>query len=231
MISVIVPTMWKANKFFFTMLPHVLDSEFVGEVIIIDNNSKERPDHEILKHEKVIFSDPGRNLFFNPSLNLGVQIAENDLLCFMNDDIVFEARVFQFICENYNKELMGMIYPHPRFFNRIDDPSKRPTQFELVESIKTMDGFGCCMFIHKDNYYEIPSELIHHFGDQFLHKMQLKAGRKNYYLYNWYAMTPMRVTTNQVPEVLDVIANDWSLYQEVYRKYGIDGTYVGGCEV
>jgi GT2 family glycosyltransferase len=204
------------------MLPYVIDCSSVGEVIIIDNNSKERPNDEILRSDKITLVDEGRNLYFNPSINLGASLAKFDILCILNDDVVFDPVIFKVVDDNYDKDKIGLIYPHPDYFNRAEEHPELIKNLKLIQATKTLDGFGCCMFIHKENFIQIPNEFVHHFGDEFQHRIQIKNKKTNYYLYNWVVLTPMRVTTRLVPEVQEVIARDWQISESVFKKYGIE---------
>ena len=226
-ISVIVPTMWYANELFFKMLPLLEWSYAVGEIIIVDNNPKDCPHEELAKHNKILRLPTKQNLFFNPSINLGAKVASNEILCFLNDDVIFDPRVFEFIAANLNDEC-GMISPHPDYFNRPEENEELIKQLHLnpldkhPDGVgKNVDGFGCSMFVMKKNFEPVPSQLVHHFGDEFISKMQEKHGRVNQTLHNWTVITPMRVTTRRVPEVQQVINNDWSIATQVFAEHGL----------
>ena len=99
-ISVIVPTMWRANHLFSKMIPFILDSPFVCELIIIDNDSKLRPNNIDLSSEKIKILDFGENIFFNKSMNVGVENSKGDIVCLLNDGIYNEPfnQLFWNIC-------------------------------------------------------------------------------------------------------------------------------------
>jgi GT2 family glycosyltransferase len=224
--SVIVPTMWMANDYFLQMLKFMVGNDAVGEIIIIDNNSKDRPTDDNLTNEKVKILDFGKNLFFNKSMNVGVENSKFELICLLNDDVIFDPAIFSslagaFKSEQFPRESVGMIYPHPAFFNRMEENIELIQKLEMVPCHETIDGYGCCMFVHKNNYKPIPEELVHHFGDVWFHKNQEMNGKTNFWLYNWVVMTVMRVTTEKVPEAHEKIIEDWKIAQEVFAKHGI----------
>lgn len=221
-VSVIVPTMWRANDFFSRMLPMVVGSPYVGEIIIIDNDSSRRPTEIDLTSEKIKILDYGKNLFYNKSMNVGVENSTCELLCLANDDIIFDPAIFGALCQNFDKETMGMIFPHPAYLNRGNENLELIKKLTLVEAERPLDGFGCCMFIHKDNYLPVPSELVHHFGDVFYFETMKKNNKKNYFLHNWVVVTPMRVTTAVIPEVKEIVYNDWKIAKDVLAKHGIE---------
>jgi hypothetical protein len=62
----------------------------VAEIILIDNDKTKTSDLSFLKS---ILNSALHNLSVNPSWNMGVKIAKNELICFCNDDIQrFEQR-------------------------------------------------------------------------------------------------------------------------------------------
>lgn len=215
MISIIVPTMWKANQFFSRMLSNIDSCDSVGEIIIIDNNIKQRNDDILSLSNKIRYLPMVRNTFFNPSLNFGYMKAKFDILCFMNDDVVFDHNVFNFVNQNI-KQNYGVITPNPKIFNTTTDK-----QLEFIPTDRTRDGFGCTMFLMKKNFKEIPNEITFHFGDEFIYMYQENQGRTNMTLQNWCIETPMRVTTKSTPEIQPVIAKDWSVATAVFAKYGL----------
>jgi glycosyltransferase involved in cell wall biosynthesis len=220
-ISVIVPTMWRANDFFSRMIPFIVNSPVVCELIIIDNDSKLRPNDIDFSSEKIKFFDFGENIFFNKSMNVGVEKSTGDIVCLMNDDLIFDSAIFQAISQNFDKETMGMIFPHPAYFNRGKENLELIQKLTLVECQQPLDGFGCCMFIHKDNYDPVPEEFVQQFGDVFYYEMMKKKNKKNYFLHNWVILTPMRVTTAVVPEAQQKILRDWEIASQVLARYGI----------
>ena len=225
--SVIVPTMWMANNYFLPMLNLMLPCEEIGEIIIIDNASKDRPQFDNLSHKKVKILDFGKNIYYNKSLNVGAEEAKFEILCFLNDDVIFDPFIFKTLSHSFtsNEELkntVGMIYPHPQFFNRFEENEQLVQQLKLVECVQRLDGFGCCMFVLKEHFIPIPEELVQHFGDVWFDKTQVKAGRKNYWLYNWVLGTRMRTTTEKVPEIRGIIAKDWEIAGEIFAKHQVD---------
>lgn len=224
--SIVVPTMWMANKFFLPMLEALLKCNVVGEIIIIDNNSKDRPEDDSLKHEKVKILDYGRNLYYNQSMNVGAKESQYELLALINDDIIFDPIALKVMAHMFTqkpelKETIGMIYAHPGFFNRYKEQKELLKDLKLVECTQTLDGFGCCMIMLKEHYNPIPQELVQHFGDVWYHQTNLKAKRKNFWMYNWVIITRMRATTEKVPEVRNIINNDWDIVHKVFEKYDI----------
>ncbi len=82
--SIIIPTMWKSDKI-HQMLDVYQKNELVKEIIIIDNNPSEKPNLE--KYSKIIYYTEGKNLYVNPSWNIGVSLSGYQIIL-ANDDIL-----------------------------------------------------------------------------------------------------------------------------------------------
>lgn len=219
-ISVIMPTMWKVNQYMFPMLKILQDSPNIGEVILIDNNKEQCPKENLMKMcSKIVYFPSEQNLYYNLSMNFGVTKASYDLILLLNDDVIFDPKIFEYIVNNLTEE-MGIIAPLSDYFNRGNENPILIKNLNL-QPLVVKDGMGCSMFMHKNNYVKIPEELKMHFGDDFLFKMQTKNNRKNYNLHNWVVMTPMRGTTNAVPALREVIQNDWKIVRDIFPKYGL----------
>lgn len=82
MISFIVPTMWKSKDTLYNMLYAYKKANIPNaEFILIDNSRGCYIDTEIT----VLI--PKENLYVNKAWNIGVEIAKNNIVCLLNDDI------------------------------------------------------------------------------------------------------------------------------------------------
>ncbi len=166
MISIIVPTMWRFAPF-ADFASQLVKLDVVGELIIINNDSKNTPDHPLLSHPKVKVFDFGRNIFVNPAWNIGASVAKHDILCFLNDDLIFDLRLFYKIEEFITPEI-GAI----GLSNGLVEQGQTPFTtgeigFEQFRG-QVCFGFGELMFIHKSNWIPIPAGLNVGFGDIFI---------------------------------------------------------------
>jgi len=166
MISIIVPTMWKFAPF-IDFASQLVKLDVVGELIIINNDSNNTPDHPVLSDPKVKIFDFGRNIYVNPAWNLGAEIAKHDILCILNDDLIFDLRLLYKI-EDFMTSEIGVIglskgledYGQTSF-------STGEINFELFQG-QNAYGFGELMFVHKSNWEPIPNGLNIGFGEVFI---------------------------------------------------------------
>ena len=73
--SVIIPTIWKGETL-NDLLINLYNCELIGEVILINNDNKNSK--PIPLHDKLIYVEPQKNLFVNPSWNLGVRMSKSN---------------------------------------------------------------------------------------------------------------------------------------------------------
>lgn len=141
--------------------------DVVGEMIIINNDSKNTPNHPLLSHPKVKIFDFGKNIFVNPAWNIGAKVAKHDILCFLNDDLIFDLRLLYKIRDFFTPNI-GAI----GLSNGLVEQGQTPLttgeiEFERFQG-QVCFGFGELMFIHKQNWDPIPDGLNIGFGDIFI---------------------------------------------------------------
>lgn len=98
MISVIIPTLQKAQDILIKLINSLDCDKSVSEIIVIDNSLKGL-EHNSKKLKVII---PSENLFVNPSWNLGVKEAKNELVALLNDDIIIPDGFCSRIAEKMN---------------------------------------------------------------------------------------------------------------------------------
>lgn len=205
MISVIVPTMW-AYQPFLNFLENLVELNCVGEVIIINNCVEDTPTHKALMHEKVKMHNMPRNTYVNPAWNLGASLSNNDILCFLSDDVLVDLRAFQEANKFVTKDIgvLGFGYTNELFFLHA---SKEITTTDSGAITITGDivikeesqhaqigGNGSLFFLHKENYIPIPNQFLISGGDSWLYEVQKIKGRNNYFINNCFYYSPWSVT-------------------------------------
>ena len=171
MYSVIIPTMWKCARF---NLGYTVDElckhPLVGEVIIIDNT--DRVD-EIKVDPKIRHILEGKNTYVNPAWNKGVELAKFDKLAILNDDIWMDWNILN-VVEPYLTLETGVI-------GMAEENYTNPTNELGLEPITHRNGgFGCAMFLHKENYTPIPKEMKIWGGDDWIFVKCRNRRKQNY---------------------------------------------------
>lgn len=167
MFSVIIPTIWRSS--YITDIVEYLNTiSCVGEIIIIDNDITHSKDFSYLQKIKYI-KNPTNN-YVSPSWNQGFEIASYDKLCLLNDDVLVHEDVF-FLMDSFISESVGLVGLSSEVYENVKEhiyELRSPTSITIKPSIQRNFGYGCCMFIHKNNYIPIPSEMKIQYGDDFI---------------------------------------------------------------
>lgn len=198
LFSIVVPTMWKYNPFIQFLTDLVL-LPAVDEIIIINNDTGNTPKEEILNHPKIRLVNTDCNIYVNPAWNLGVNLSKNKHICILNDDIVFDSRVFHRVQEFLSPDIgvIGISF---------GDPAHNQPKFETGSiTIKPWEGentigFGTLMFIHKDSWVEIPQSLKVYYGDNWVFDTALLSNKKNYLITDMLHFTPHAQTSSTMVE-------------------------------
>lgn len=180
MFSIIIPTMWKSNQV-LDMLPRMLNIDIIEEIIIINNEKSSTPNLGFLSHPKIKMYEAETNLFVSPSWNLGAKLASSSILCFCQDDIVFDIKVFEKVKNlfdsNLNVGIIGSLVSYDKE-DSYDDvyhkfftdgsinlvPSKEPDDSKRPSAT----GAGNLFFIKKSDWIDIPSEIKIFHGEVLL---------------------------------------------------------------
>lgn len=184
--SIVIPTMWKDPDKLMTMLSRYQYSVFVNEVLLIDNGGVER---DRITFPKVKILNNGKNLFVNPSWNLGVTRAISSKVILANDDIYFDKidRVLLLIRSNLRE---GMLIGLDKncFKQRRDEEIGQLRISKMIGPHQY--GFGTFMAFYKESYITIPEQLLVFYGDTFLCS-KLEA----YVIGGFDVQTEMRTTS------------------------------------
>lgn len=154
MYSVIIPTLLK-SELIWKLLDDLNNCPEVGEILVIDNSGRFKSDLEKVKRIEV-----PENIFVNPAWNLGVSLAQFENICLCNDDVNFDCRVFSEIPdpEGVIGQFTGNYY------------LSHEDTLEIEEIIDRPSGWGCLMFLRREDYKPIPEFLKIACGDDYLLK-------------------------------------------------------------
>ena len=216
MISVIVPTIWKAQEI-ERMLPVLIDHDKIGEIIIIDNDPKARF-FTLPSSDKIKVLKQKKNIFVNPAWNLGVQTAKYSKICLLSDDILFDENIFDLVYDKISDK-NGVIgidsLGIKNFF--VKSPLM---QIEPATDLQHWDGFGTLMFMHKKNYLPIPQEMKIYWGDAWIYDYNSIQCRQNYILTKFCIKTQMRTSSSGFSKnILEEEAIFLDFFKRMYESY------------
>lgn len=227
MFTVVVPTMWRYAPF-LRFLEDLCKFELIDDIIIINNDIERTPKwsyaddgywvrDEILRHPKITCLDQDENIFVNPAWNMGVAIAKNDMVCIMNDDLIFDLRVFYRVQEMLSEKnpLFGMIASDPVH----NQPPVTDGAIDIVRwdgSISSF-GFGQLMFVHKPSWLPIPADLLLYYGDHWEFTVHQHLGNTINLITNMMFRTPFAVTSSEVKS--DKLETEHVLYNGHIEKF------------
>lgn len=157
-LSVIMPTMWRSKRT-EALIESLNNTSCVSEIIIIDNDVNSRPDIDL--PEKVVLLEQEENIFVNPAWNLGVKESKEDYLCIINDDITVVCEEVFPVILNVLKEI-PCIGIHPNSYEYEDEAILMTAGHAIGK------GWGCCIFLQKDKWVDIPEQIKIWFGDNWI---------------------------------------------------------------
>jgi FkbM family methyltransferase len=215
--SVVVPTMWKANKTFLPFLKELVNHKRISEIILINNAIADTPADPILKHSKIHTYDFGKNIYVNPAWNFGVSVCSNEKVCIVNDDLSFDINLFDKL-DDYIKPENGVIGLCPGISD-FNQPPYTDGSINIQEwSGQHTYGFGCLMFIHKDSWLTIPKGLDIYYGDNYIFDMNLKHGKKNYIITNIRHNPIFAQTTSDKSITAGFLEREKVIYDNIMRQ-------------
>lgn len=227
-VSVVIPTLQKNLELLNNLVKILANDDSVAEIIVIDNSTKGYS----FENDKVRVILPEENLFVNPSWNLGVREAKEEIVALLNDDITIPEN----LCKNVILQMhegMGVVGFHRDFVTNTPEikPTPASTEIVLEKATGRCGYFGVAMFLYKTSYFEVPEDIKIFWGDDWLYYQNKKRKRNNFYITNQeiYHYGSLSSTDNVVNPYSK---NDSKLYRKYTRKwwqqiFNIESVYKG----
>jgi len=163
-ISAVIPVLgnWNYTEKCLTSL--FSKSEFIDEIIVIDNSNDKDSTRAIIKngYPCSIYA-PGRNLGVGQSWDAGIKIAKNNIICVINNDV-------EIITEKWDTIIMTEWQKHEDAIVFCPWPASHETE-DLAHMVDPLKGLnGSCFFVDRnslqltDNY-----KLLGHYIDPIYH--------------------------------------------------------------
>lgn len=230
MLSVVIPTMWRYRPF-VSFLNNLCKLEVIDEIILINNDRDRTPWKELRITDKVVWQDPGQNIFVNPSWNKGIELALNSNVCIINDDVMVDFKLFLLMDEfmTHNKHNFGLagIHPGDPNFNQI---LLTNGAIDLVawreewnsSSAGMRFGLGTLFFVRRENWIPIPEEMKLYYGDDWSFETMRHIGKDNYLITNCLYYSPNAQTCVDIMKEMDyneTITKEGAIYSEHIQNF------------
>lgn len=197
------------------LLENLYQDPMVEEVLLINNTSLTDKIPDIPLSSKLLIVSKGKNLYVNPSWNLGASLATQDYIAILNDDIIISDKLFTGVCQlDFNQiGILGACHP---MIEETDNPTKFAIpSFEILGARIRPWGFGIFMAMKKSDYVKIPEDMLIWCGDDYLFHNIAKTGKMNA-LLGAPIKTKMSATSDD--KIFDAIKNnDVELYNSKYK--------------
>jgi glycosyltransferase involved in cell wall biosynthesis len=217
MISFIIPTIWKAEEIYKSIEQFKRLQIKNVELIIVDNTHSDFYDDD----PRIIIVKCSNNIFVNPAWNIGVKLAKNKYICLLNDDIYFNyvtvLNNFQkFIDQNPKLGLIGF-NDKSRTKNNTDTLNNNDDELILVDTTGIVPfGYGCCIFLKKEDYFDIYEDCKIFYGDTILIVSIIDMRRKRmYYIDNLISCGRISVSSEKYPQNMNT---DQIVFNKQYRN-------------
>lgn len=220
MFTIVVPTMWKFERF-ISFLYDLVEHPLIGEIIIINNDPQNTPNNDILHcHHKINMVDFGHNIYVNPAWNWGVEHANHNKICIMNDDIIYDTKIFNRVNSYLNKDIgvigVGLLPCNENFTDGMIRIIPRNKSFNLF-------GFGMLFFVHKESYVPVPEQLQMYFGDNFIHDNSIWRGKKVFIINDLFYYSPYGSTgIYMMDEMNKMFAIEKEHYSNIIKSVGLE---------
>ena len=160
--SVIIPTLWKSNRT-EQLIRDLNECDFVDEIIIIDNTNTDEWDRT---YRKIRTVSKGENIYVNPAWNWGIELAKNECIALLNDDINFDPNIFGIIDKNV-LDTFGIIGMGEGNYKTPIDEERGPYLDVWQPGVNDW-GWGCFIIFDKKNWIDIPDNIKIWYGDNFI---------------------------------------------------------------
>lgn len=236
MITVVIPTMWKFKPF-VQFLKDMVEVSSIGEIVIVDNDPENLPTDKILIHPKVKCVTFGENIYVNPAWNYGVEVAQYENICLLNDDVIVDLKIFDRVDKFLENRNTGVCAICPGLSEEFGHIPITTGEIDFVKcdqpyNPRTNFGMGTLMFFPKEQYVPIPLNLRLYWGDNFIYDTLYYKLNNNYQIVNTFYYTPYAVTTSQISNTSDILSEEHRIYNnvipEILQKLYLDNKHVTG---
>jgi hypothetical protein len=224
MISYIIPTLWKSENIHKTIERFCEIEDDNAELIIINNSNLKYSNSDFrVKNFKM-----PKNIYVNPSWNLGVHSAVNNKVCLVNDDILFDIKKFHYFALDSKAVAIGI-----NNNNRCNADSTLYQLREIQDKNARPPGLGQLMLIEKQNWISLPDDMKIYYGDDIIYYYHtLILDIPFYYIKGMAINGDQSVTVNTLPNHMSKpFSQDTLEYHKMMCTLGLDSCTVFPMEL
>jgi hypothetical protein len=178
-LTVIIPTLWKANPNYFKWNLDILQEDCrIKEIIIHDNNPNDRFSFDWSRYKKVRFVDD-ENRYVNKAWEYCVKQAQTEYYILLNDDCLVDHYILTSTSTILKKdEDVGLVVCDTVDVS-INEFANLNNNYSAVYTnhIERCNNFWYAAG-RVNEWYDIPEGLIIFFGDDWLRKKTLDNGKR-----------------------------------------------------
>ena len=148
-VTVVIPTLQKNTIILNKLISTLEQDNAVDEILLIDNSCQ----GFLNTSKKLEVVKPECNLYVNPSWNLGVERAKNEIVALLNDDIIIPDNFCSRVINRMSPE-MGIVGMNGTKIESISDINQIPAAENIyLEPASYMDYYyGIAMFFYKTGF-------------------------------------------------------------------------------
>lgn len=214
-LSVVIPTLQKKVELLVNLIKMLDKDDSVSEIILIDNSCKGFSSES----SKLRVIVPKENLYVNPSWNLGVKEAKEDIVALLNDDISISNNFCTKVVNQMTPD-MGCVGYSVDHIQEIQGkmPVPEDTDLWLEKTPTRCNPWGIAIFFYKTSYTPIPEELKIFCGDDWIFLQNKKNNKSNYNIcgqkiYHYGSLSSNTKSLNPIGK------RDRKLYRRLTRKW------------
>lgn len=213
--------MWRSGPTFLDFVQDLTRMPVIDEIIVINNDLEKTPDHAVLMHPKVRIFSFGRNIYVNPAWNFGVHASNSDIVCIMNDDLLFDLRLFFKVADFMGNPEASKNFGSMGLSNGVIEYGQTPLTNGDIKFEPFVDqacyGFGNLMFVKKSLWSPIPDGLDITHGDVYIFDHSYFSGRQNYFITNLMHCHEGSMTVKDI-QTPDFFVRENALYKEIKQE-------------
>jgi len=224
MISYIIPTLWKSENIFKTIDLFSKIEDPNAELIIINNDDWEYVDN---RDPRIKIHKSPKNIYVNPSWNLGVHLAINNKVCLVNDDILFDIKKFHYFALDSKAVAIGI---------NNNDSCNVDSSYQLREIVDRNarpPGLGQLMLIEKQNWITLPNDMKIYYGDDIIYYYHtLVLDIPFYYIKGMSITGEQSISVNTLPpHMVKPFNQDTLEYHKMMHTLGLNACTVFPMEL